>query len=199
MGWLDATWFAVCVYLLLFLLTVVLGVQEVSTRRRDTNSSLWPTFWFVTAALVLAMAAGRGADTGQFLADLGRERAQSQGWYEGRRSLQAEVIGGIAVFWFVTVAVAIWRVPERRRRYLPTALTIFTVVCEAGIRIISLHHVDTLLHNRRVGDVTIGSIIELTLLVATLLATAVNLRSVSAVPRSSRGNVGSVTGGTGCA
>ena len=67
--------------------------------------------------------------------------------------------------------VAVWRVPERRRRYLPAALVVFTLVCFAGIRIISLHQVDTLLYNRPIRGVRIVAIVELTGVALTILAT----------------------------
>ena len=83
----------------------------------------------------------------EILTDIGRDRARAGGWYDVRRSLQAWVIGSVAAVWAVTVAVAVWRVPERRRRYLPTAIVVFTLVCFVGVRLISLHQVDALLHN----------------------------------------------------
>lgn len=171
MSWLDSTWCAVSLYLLIFLLTLGLGALEFARGRTDASPSLWPTFWFVTAALVLGMALGRAFAAGQFLADLGRHRALSEGWYPGRRSAQARVVGVIALIWGTIVAVSIVRVPKRRRRCIPTALAIFTLVGYAGIRIMSLHQVDVLLYDRYVKGVSYGAIVELTLLLCTLLFT----------------------------
>jgi hypothetical protein len=130
------------------------------------------------------MAVGRASNVSDLLTDIGREQARSGGWYEVRRSLQAWVIGAVAAVWAVTVAVAVWRVPERRRRYLPTAVVVFTLVCFIGVRLISLHQVDALLHNRNIRGVTIGAAIEVELL---LLVVAV---SAWRFPRSNAGSSG---------
>ena len=122
------------------------------------------------------MAVGRASNVSDLLTELGRERARSGGWYEVRRSLQAWVIGAVAAVWAVTVAIAVWRVPERRRRYLPTAIVVFTLVCFIGIRLISLHQVDALLHNRDVRGVTIGAVIEVGLLLLVLAVSAWRFR-----------------------
>jgi hypothetical protein len=178
--WLDSTACAVALYGLAGLTALLLGVAE---RRRGgaADPKRWPTFWFATGGLLLIMAAGRASDVSDLLTDIGREQARSGGWYEVRRSLQAWVIGAVAAVWAVTVALAVWRVRERRRRYFPPAIVIFTLVCFIGIRLISLHQVDALLHNRDVRGVTMGSAIEVGLL---LLVVAV---SASRFPRSNTG------------
>ena len=148
----------------------VLGALE--RHRRPSDSHLWPTFWFATGRLLLIMAFGRASNVSDLLTEIGREQARSDGWYELRRSLQAWVIGAVAAVWVVTIALALWRVPERRRRYLPTAIVVFTLVCFAGVRIISLHQVDALLHNRDVRGVTIGGLIEVGLLLLVVTVSA---------------------------
>lgn len=150
---------------------MLIGLAE---RRRNSvqGPRLWPTFWFSTGGLLLAMAVGRASNISSLLADLGREQARSGGWYDVRRSLQAWVIAAVAAVWAVTVVVAIWRVPERRRRYLPTAIVVFTLVCFVGIRLISLHQVDALLHDRDLGGVTVGAVIEVGLLMLVIAVIA---------------------------
>lgn len=171
MTWLDTTACAVVLYALAGTTAVVIGVVE---RRRGgaADPKLWPMFWFATGGLLLVMAAGRASNVSDLLTDIGREHARSGGWYEVRRSLQAWVIGAVAVVWAVTSAVAVWRVPERRRRYLPTAIVVFTLLCFVGVRLISLHQVDALLHNRGVRGVTIGSIVEVALLLLVVAVAA---------------------------
>jgi hypothetical protein len=156
---------------------LILGYIEVAKRRAGTSINLWPGFWFATAALLLAMTLGRASDVGDLVADLGRRRASAEGWYEARRSLQVGVVGSIAAIWGIVVIVAIWRVPERRRRYLPTSLIVFTLVCFAGIRMVSLHQSDALLYNRDIGGVTIRAVIELSLLAVTMLVASWQLRA----------------------
>ena len=169
--WLDTASFAVALYALAGTTAVVLGLVE---RRRETttNQRLWPTFWFATGGLLLVMALGRGSNVSDLLTDLGRQQARSGGWYEVRRALQAWVIGAVATVWAITVAVAVWRVPERRRRYLPTAIVVFTLVCFIAVRMISLHQVDALLHDRDVRGVTVGAIVEICLVSLVVAASA---------------------------
>lgn len=169
--WLDTTACAVTLYAVAGSVALVLAAIE---RRRggSVDPRLWPTFWLVTAALLFVMAAGRASNVSDLLTDIGREQARSGGWYEVRRSFQAWVIGGVAAIWAATVLVAVWRVPERRRRYLPTAIVVFTLVCFIGVRLISLHQVDALLHNRDVRGVTVGSIIEVGLLLLLIAVSA---------------------------
>ena len=175
MTWVDSTECVVLMYALTGMTALLLGVVE-RWRGSAADPRLWPTFWFATGGLLLIMALGRASNVSDLLTELGREQARSGGWYEVRRSLQAWVIGAVAAVWGVTVAFAIWRVPERRRRYLPTAIVVFTLVCFIGIRLISLHQVDALLHNRYVRGVTIGAVIEVGLLLLVVAVTAWRFR-----------------------
>ena len=134
-------------------------------------ADIWPTFWFLTSALLAVMALGRAAEIGELVSEFGRREAREEGWYEIRREYQAAAVATVGAIWFVAVVVAVWRVPERRRRYLPAALFVFTLVCFAGIRVISLHQVDTLLYNRPIHGVRIVAIVELTGISLTILAT----------------------------
>ena len=179
-SWLDSTWCPVVAYVMVALLAMVLGSLEIARTRSVGSSILWPNFWFGTAVLLVVMAVGRATDTGEFLADLGRQQARSEGWYETRRGIQAAVIGTIAAIWLISIILAIWRVPARRRRYLPMAIVVFTIVCYNGTRVISLHQVDAIFHNREIGGVTIGAVTELSLLACALV---VELRALWLPPR----------------
>ena len=183
-SWLGSSWCIVGAYILVSILTLILGSVEVARRRGGSEGHLWPAFWFGTTILLLAMAVGRAGDLGGLLADFGRRQARSEGWYQTRRSLQAVVVGSIAAVWAVAVIIAIWRVPERRRRYLPPALLVFTLVCFAGIRIISLHQIDAVLLRRDLAGAPIGIIIEHIVLLAIFTASLTML--VSSVRRRRR-------------
>ena len=173
-SWLGTSQCAVAGYATAGVLAVALGVVEHRANRRS-ESGYWPTFWFATGGLLLLMALGRASDVGELLTELGRDQARSGGWYETRRSLQTWVIGGVAASWTTIVAVAVWRVPERRRRYLPSAIAVFTLVGYAGIRLVSLHQIDAVLHRREAAGVTIGALVEVGLLVLILAVTASRL------------------------
>ena len=159
-------WFLTGIYCVVAVLTLSLGRAEAASQRLDGVRHLWPRFWFGTAALLLVMAFGRALDTGHLLAELGRRQARADGWYEDRRSVQAPIVGLIAATWGVAVLAAIWRVPERRRRYLPAFLVTFSLACFGGIMLVSLHQVDAVLLRRDVAGVHVGVVIELALLLA---------------------------------
>lgn len=167
----DSTAFVVALYVLAAATALVLALIE---RRHvhEHDRRLWPTFWFTTAVLLLLMGAGKAGNVSGLLADLGREQARSGGWYETRRTLQAWVIGAVTAIWACTVAIAVWRVPERRRRYLPPAIAVFTLICFVGIRMISLHQVDSLLQRHDVLHITISTIVEAGLLIAIVVVSA---------------------------
>ena len=76
-----------------------------------------------------------------------------------------------AAFWLIADLIAVWHVPERRRRYLPPALVVFTLLCFAGVRVVSLHHVDSLLYNHPIHGVRIVAITELAGIALVILAT----------------------------
>lgn len=165
---LDANWIRVTGYLVIAGLSVAMAVWE--RRRRDRAAWLLPSFWWLTAGLMVAMAVGRLVDVGDIVADLGRERARESGWYDERRTYQAIVVGGLGAVWCLVVLIALWRVPARRRRYLPMALVVFTLLCFGAVRVVSLHQVDAVLHRREVAGVRIGAVVELALLLLATLA-----------------------------
>jgi hypothetical protein len=169
--WADSNWLRVVAYGVAAAASLHAGVRELRRRPTAPSRDIWPTFWFLTAALLAVMAVGRAADLGGLVSEIGRREARQEGWYEIRREYQAAAVATIGAIWLVAVIVAVWRVPERRRRYLPPALVVFTLICFAGIRVVSLHHVDTLLYNRPIRGVRIATITELSGIVLAILST----------------------------
>lgn len=168
-SWADSNGLRVLAYCLAAAASVHMGLRERHRRQVGGGREIWPTFWFLTAALLAVMALGRAADIGGLVSEIGRREAREEGWYEVRRGYQAAAVASIGAIWLIAVVVAVWRVPERRRRYLPSALVVFTLICFAGIRVVSLHHVDTVLYNRPVRGVRIAAIVELILISLTIL------------------------------
>lgn len=140
-------------------------------RRAPGADGVWHPFWLLTAGLLLAMAIGRLGDVGGLVTELGRSRASDEGWYASRQPFQAAIVGIVAAAWFVLVTVAVWRVPERRRRYLPMSLVMVTLLAFAAVRLVSLHHLDTVLYHRGVLGVRWVAVIELVLLAGACLTT----------------------------
>ena len=81
----------------------------------------WPGFWLLSAVLLVAMGLARAIDLGDIVADLGRDRAVSDGWYDTRFVLQGAIVGSMSALWGLVVLAGLWGVIERRGRYLPAA------------------------------------------------------------------------------
>lgn len=160
MSWADTNWLRVCGY-------VVVAILCFTAARRENAGSpgSWPPFWILTGVLFLMMAIGRAGDVADLMTDSLRERAVSEGWYESRRHVQALVVGGLGLSWLIAVLIAIWRVPARRRRYLPMIVVVLSVGFYAAIRIVSLHQLDSLLYRREAAGMRYGTWFEFALLV----------------------------------
>jgi hypothetical protein len=150
-------------------LAIAWGTAELRVTRRGP-SNWWPAYWWTSAIVFVTMAIARASELGDFVGELGRDQARSSGWYEGRRVYQGAAVVVIAAVWFIGVVVAVWRVPPRRRRYLPHAVGLSSLLAFAAIRIVSLHQVDALLYRRHIGDVRIVTVTEFALLAVTVTA-----------------------------
>ena len=159
LGGLDTSWLRSAGYLAVAAAAVWAGWRE--QRRVKDNPNLWPMFWYLTGLLFLVMGLGRILDIGGIVSEIGRLEARNGGWYNSRRKYQAMMVGAVGGIWFVAVLIALWRVPERRRRYLPMTLLSFTIICFAGIRVVSLHQIDGLLYRRGIAGLKFSAAFEL--------------------------------------
>ena len=181
---LDSSALRATAYVIVAIAAVVTGLWERRMTDRD-STAIWPTYWFLSAALMLAMAVARSSGFGDLVSDIGRDQARSSGWYDARRGLQVVAVVAVSITWLVAVFVSIWRVPPRRRRYLPTAIALGTIVAFAAVRVVSLHHVDTVLYRRDIGGVRIVAVMELSLLCLTLATMAWSTRRATGPPLAS--------------
>jgi hypothetical protein len=74
------------------------------------------------------------------------------------------VVAVVGAAWLVSVLVSIWRIPERRRRYLPMTVVVLTVGAYVAVRTVSLHQIDSLLYRTEVADLRVGTLLEYVLL-----------------------------------
>ena len=159
LSWADTNWMRVVAYI------VVAGLCFLAGRRQHASDpGVWAPFWPMTAAVLLAMAVGRAGGIAEWIADLARSEARGDGWYETRRRYQAIVVGAIGAVWAVSVLTACWRIPERRRRYLPMMVVVMTIGAYVAVRMVSLHQVDSLLYRRDLLGMRIGTLTEYLLL-----------------------------------
>ncbi len=136
----------------------------------------WPRYWLLTALLLAVLGVGRSSALGDLISDIGREQARAGGWYDTRRTVQLVVVVGVAVVWVAGVALAILRIPPRRRRYLPHVIAVSGIVAFAAIRLVSLHQIDSVLYRTDVGGIRVVALVELGLLAATALITVATAR-----------------------
>jgi hypothetical protein len=190
LAWADSDGLRVAAYLIATAVALVSWWRE--RRRAGGDPSLWPTFWLLTAAFFLAMAVARATDLGGLATQLGRDQAVEHGWYADRRRVQAFGAALVGAAWLLTVAIALWRVPARRRRYLPAAVSVFTLMCFIGVRLISLHQIDGLLYRRDLAGAQFGSIVEMVLLAVAVLLTAVPPPLGAPGPRAAPADLGRV-------
>jgi hypothetical protein len=148
-------------YLLAALIAFWAWDRERSAVAGESDAAKWPRFWLTVAILMACFFLMRAFSVHELVTSLGREQAHSGGWYEARRSFQAAAVASIFLAWFVTVGIATWRIPERRRRYLPPFAVVTGISCFAAIRTVSIHHIDTVLYRLPVYGVHLVVVFEL--------------------------------------
>lgn len=169
---LDANSFRAGIFAVaVFVMVVAWRRERILLDRLGANGRrvLWPTCWLLIGAVYAAMALALGFDLSTSLGGLGRDIARNEEWYESRRPLQAVVVSTVGIVWLTIIVIGIWRVPERRRRYLPSALLCVSLVCFAIIRVVSLHHVDRVLARSAIAGVPFGTAVELAGIVVAMI------------------------------
>ena len=175
-----AGWLTVAAYVVAALFALVLAAK------RD-RPGLERAFWAVAGAGLLFLAVNKQLDLQSFLTAVGRCTAQLQGWYDMRRTVQADfvfglialaVLGGIATFWLL------------RRTVRRTGVALLGLVWITGfvlVRAVGFHNVDRLI-GMRLGGMRLNWVFELGGIFVFLLGCVVALRSRR--PRRSGGRPG---------
>lgn len=179
---LDANWFRACVFGAAALAMVVAWRHErVRFDRIESvdRRILWPTCWLLIGMAYVTMALAIHFDIAEKFGGLGRAYARNGEWYESRRPLQATAVAIVGIVWLTLIVVGIWRVPERRRRYLASALLCTSLICFAIIRMVSFHYVDTIVARTSVAGVPVGTVVEhLGNILAVILSTVAARRPI---------------------
>jgi hypothetical protein len=176
--WADQNWMRTIAYL------VVGGLCLLAGRREPNgNLSRWRPFWPLTATIFVIMALGRAGGLAEWIIGRFRGEAYEAGWYADRRPLQAAVVIALACAWLLCVLVACWRIPERRRRYLPMTVIVLTVGAYVAVRAVSLHQIDTLLYRRDVSGMRVGTLVEYAVLLIAGLGTLWAPQPASSTPQ----------------
>ncbi len=124
-------------------------------RERGAAGAGSPAFWALSAVVLFSVFAVRMTGGLEALGDLGREHAHAAGWYADRRPYQAVAVVALGGTWLLTTFVTIWRIPERRRRYLPFILVMLAILFFGAARAVSLHHIDSVLYRTDIAEVRV--------------------------------------------
>jgi hypothetical protein len=143
----------------------------LASHQRDVRRDRRAIFWRLMAILLVLV--GALSELGGIWAITGWARGliERQGTYADRSRLQIAVIVELAVGAAVAIGLLIARRRRAGRAVLAAASTLILLLLLVGLRIVSLHGLDHIFW-MRIGPISIGRIIELTLLTA-LAAVAV--------------------------
>ena len=160
---------------------VMLAVAVIVARRGLVVRLVW--IWRIAAAVFLAAALYRALGGEHVLTERLRLMAASEGWYDERQTSQA-LLSAIGV---VVVAVALWfgmRFPAPWPERL-TALVVVGYLVLSGLRLVSLHMVDSLLY-RSLGPIHANWLLEVALLSTTWVCAILAIRRQAPTPHRER-------------
>ena len=152
-GWITVLVYAAAAYVAALVLRRVRFPQ--ASRRRERM------FWGLLAALLVALAINKQLDLQSYMTAIGRCIAKRQGWYDGRRVVQKDVILALLAAMLVSGFVT-WRMMRGTLQRNALALIgIVFVLAFVGVRAVGFHHVDALI-NTHVLKMRINGLLELT-------------------------------------
>jgi MFS family permease len=117
-------------------------------------------FWLSLSAMMVLLGLNKQLDLQSFFTFVGRRVLTTNGWYQGRRHLQAIFIGGIAAACLVLLGISLWFARRSLRHRWLALIGMASVMGFVVIRAASFHHVDALLASR-LGGMKWNWIIEL--------------------------------------
>lgn len=127
---------------LAYLVAAGASLSLAARRDRDTAERV---FWTISGAGLLFLAINKQLDLQSLLTAGGRCAAQLQGWYDGRRAVQAALITVMLVLSVVCGAGALWFLRGTARR---TGIALLGLVWITGfvlVRAAGFHHVDRMI------------------------------------------------------
>jgi hypothetical protein len=124
------------------------------------SAVLLPTFWFALCGTLVFLGFNKQLDLQSCFTQVGRDMAKSEGWYEGRRTVQAIFVVVMAILGLLTIAAAYWYIHSSWRRYRFAFFGIIYLVTFVIIRAASFHHMDIFLQSTFAG-IAFNHILEL--------------------------------------
>ena len=147
-GWLTVVAYAAA---------AVLCIRQTVREQRSSSRRL---FWGILAVMMVLLGINKQLDLQTWLTITGRKIAQSESWYERRRTFQFWFILAVATGGFTGFA-ALRRLVQEHGSDLRLPLAgIFLVTAFVVIRAASFHHIDEFLRSR-VADFKMNWLLEL--------------------------------------
>ncbi|MEQ9549391.1 MAG: hypothetical protein RIM23_07210 [Coleofasciculus sp. G3-WIS-01] len=142
-------WFTVVVYFITALLCLICALPHRLVLLQRVNRNLW--LWGFFALILVLLGINKQLDLQSWLTTVGKELAISQGWYQQRRMVQVQFIGGIVIAALILLSVIGRAVYAERLTYRLALLGLMFLSCFIVIRASSFHHIDALLGWQLVG------------------------------------------------
>ena len=121
---------------------------------------LLPTFWFALCGVLVFLGFNKQLDLQSCFTQVGRDMAHSEGWYEGRRTVQAIFVLVMALGGLLIIVASYWYIHAVWRRYHIAFFGIVYLVTFVIIRAASFHHMDIFLQSTFAG-IAFNHILEL--------------------------------------
>ncbi len=116
--------------------------------------------WLGLLVLCAALGLNKQPDLQSLLTQIGKELAQSQGWYEARRSVQTIFVLGIGGAAVACAGVGLYWLRDRWAQLWPALVGVVLMAGFVVIRAASFHHVEWL-PDGSVGPIALNGVIEL--------------------------------------
>jgi hypothetical protein len=134
-------------------------------RQRPSRNRLLLVVWVILALLMAVLGLARVVDLGPWLTDVGRHRAELEGWYDERRDIQLNTLRAVLVGTGIVAVGMLWVVPGHSRSALPPAVSAVCLLGFVLVRAISFHDVDRVLQQDAYHGLLLNTACELGLLV----------------------------------
>jgi hypothetical protein len=132
--------------------------RNLGSKSASTNAQALVGFWLlITGALVL-LGINKQLDLQSWFTEVGRDLARGQGWYEGRRSVQALFVAALVFLGLIGTTVLFVLLRPLIRQVGDALFGLGFLVIFVAVRAASFHHVDQLL---RSGVIRLNWVLEL--------------------------------------
>lgn len=123
----------------LYILALVACVRAAFRRGTPRRAGY---FWLMIASAMFMLAVCKALGLPELVTELGRDLAQSEGWYARRRPLQAAGIGALVIVCTLAGLAGARVVRRVGRRGLPALIATSVLLVYVAAQAISLHQLD---------------------------------------------------------